>query len=49
MQASRYLDSDSHGPLPLARVVAKDEMDQMLAHPNLRKCPILFFANKKVS
>ena len=29
-------------------VVAKDEMDQMLSHPNLRKCPILFFANKKV-
>ncbi len=27
-------------------VVAKDEMDNMLAHPNLRKCPILFFANK---
>jgi ADP-ribosylation factor-like protein 6 len=22
-------------------------MEEMLAHPNLRKCPILFFANKK--
>jgi len=29
------------------RVVAKDEMENMLAHPNLRKVPILFFANKK--
>jgi len=28
-------------------VVAKDEIDAMLAHPGLRKCPILFFANKK--
>mmetsp|Transcript_39352 Transcript_39352/g.117072 ORF Transcript_39352/g.117072 Transcript_39352/m.117072 type:complete len:138 (-) Transcript_39352:88-501(-) len=28
-------------------VVAKDEMENMLAHPNLRKVPILFFANKK--
>jgi ADP-ribosylation factor-like protein 6 len=33
-------------PLP-CRVVAKDEIDAMLAHPGLRKCPILFFANKK--
>uniref|UniRef100_A0A7S0S4J2 ADP-ribosylation factor-like protein 6 n=1 Tax=Chlamydomonas leiostraca TaxID=1034604 RepID=A0A7S0S4J2_9CHLO len=28
-------------------VVAKDEMDNMLKHPNLRKVPVLFFANKK--
>eukprot|EP00201_Polytomella_parva_P021940 CAMPEP_0175046120 /NCGR_PEP_ID=MMETSP0052_2-20121109/4844_1 /TAXON_ID=51329 ORGANISM="Polytomella parva, Strain SAG 63-3" /NCGR_SAMPLE_ID=MMETSP0052_2 /ASSEMBLY_ACC=CAM_ASM_000194 /LENGTH=174 /DNA_ID=CAMNT_0016309811 /DNA_START=102 /DNA_END=626 /DNA_ORIENTATION=+ len=28
-------------------VVAKDEIDQMLRHPQLRKVPILFFANKK--
>ncbi len=30
-----------------SRVVAKDEMDTMLSHPNMRKCPIIFFANKK--
>ncbi|KAL6756444.1 ARF-like small GTPase [Haematococcus lacustris] len=28
-------------------VVAKDELDNMLRHPNLGKVPILFLANKK--
>ncbi|GIL88366.1 hypothetical protein Vretimale_15047 [Volvox reticuliferus] len=31
----------------LRMVVARDEMEHMLAHPNLRKVPVLFFANKK--
>lgn len=29
------------------RVVARDEMQHMLSHPNLRKVPVVFFANKK--
>mmetsp|Transcript_19204 Transcript_19204/g.41468 ORF Transcript_19204/g.41468 Transcript_19204/m.41468 type:complete len:182 (-) Transcript_19204:442-987(-) len=28
-------------------VVAKDELDNMLKHPNMRRVPVLFFANKK--
>ncbi|GLI71658.1 hypothetical protein VaNZ11_016939 [Volvox africanus] len=31
----------------LRMVVARDEMEHMLAHPNLRKVPVVFFANKK--
>ncbi|KAG2451645.1 hypothetical protein HYH02_003425 [Chlamydomonas schloesseri] len=31
----------------LRMVVARDEMDHMLKHPNMRKVPILYFANKK--
>lgn len=29
------------------RVVAKDELDQLLQHPDLKKVPMLFLANKK--
>ena len=28
-------------------MVCKDELDNMLKHPNLQKVPIIFFANKK--
>ncbi|GFR45967.1 hypothetical protein Agub_g7438 [Astrephomene gubernaculifera] len=31
----------------LRMVVARDEMEHMLRHPNLRKVPVLYFANKK--
>lgn len=34
-------------PLTAFRVVAKDELDNMVRHPNLRKVPVLFMANKK--
>lgn len=31
----------------LRLVVAKDELENMMRHPNLRKVPVLFLANKK--
>lgn len=33
--------------MPPHSVVAKDEMDTMLAHPAMRRVPVLFYANKK--